>query len=199
MPLWIGITVAAFGALFIMKMLYLVSTGLAMPTTQGALFVPTHRLRIQAVADALPMAPGQIFVDLGCGDGRVLRTMNRRYGVFAQGVDINPLACLMGRLRSLGNRNVRIQRGDFWKFDVGHADAVFCYLFPDVMGRMARKLESQLRPGTPVVSCNFPIPGWTPTTILRPGSATHGDPIFVYRSERPAANRIWVESPSRRC
>jgi SAM-dependent methyltransferase len=89
MPLWIIIIAAAFGALFLLKMLYLVSTGLTMPITQGALFVPTHRHRIQAVADALPMTPGQVFVDLGCGDGRVLRAMSRRYGVFAQGVDIN--------------------------------------------------------------------------------------------------------------
>ena len=199
MPLWIGIIVAAFGALFLIKALYLVITGLAMPVTQGALFVPTHPLRVDAVADALPMKPGQVFVDLGCGDGRVLRTMSRRYGVSARGVDINALACFVGRLRSLGDRNVRIRRGDFWQYDVRDADAVFCYLFPDVLGRLARKLEFQLRPGTPVVSCNFPIPGWSPTTVLRPGSSMHGDPIYVYRIARPAEERIRLESPSSGC
>lgn len=199
MPLWIGIIVAAFGTLFLIKVLYLLSTGLAMPITRGALFVPTQRMRINAVADALPMEPGQVFVDLGCGDGRVLRTMSRRYGVFARGVDINPLACFVGRLQSLGNRNVRIRQGNFWQYDVRDADAVFCYLFPDVLGRLASKLESQLRPGTPVVSCNFPIPGWTPFTVIHPGSSTHGDPIYMYRIAKPPGERIRLESRSPGC
>ncbi len=70
---------------------------------------------------------------------------------------------------------------DFWKTCLGEADVVFCYLFPDVMNRVAQKLETELRPGARVVSCNFPLPGWQPLEVLRPDSSLHGDPIYLYR------------------
>ncbi|MBW1797423.1 MAG: class I SAM-dependent methyltransferase [Deltaproteobacteria bacterium] len=32
-------------------------------------------------------------MDIGCGDGRVLRAAARRYGVKAQGIPLSPLFC----------------------------------------------------------------------------------------------------------
>jgi len=190
MPAWIWAFLLFFSILFAAKLIYVVFTGWSMPVTRGALFVPTHRVRIDAVLDAVPMRPGDLFVDLGCGDGRVLRAVRKRYGVRARGIDVNPLACLAARLRNLGDRNVRIQRADFWKHDTGDADVVFCYLFPDVMDRLARKLERELAPGTRVVSCNFPLPGWPPSAVLHPESSEHGDPIYLYRSRPPASRDL---------
>jgi SAM-dependent methyltransferase len=181
MTVWIYAVLLVFALLFAAKLLFVVSAGFVMPATQGALFVPTPRVRIEAFLEAVPMGPGDLIVDLGCGDGRVLQAVRKRYGVRARGVDINPLACLAARLRNLGDRGVRIQRGNFWGLPTGDADVVFCYLFPDVMHRMARKLERELSPGARVVSCNFPLPGWTPEAVLHPDSAAYGDPIYLYR------------------
>jgi len=196
MPAWIWAILLFFSMLFAAKLIYVVCTGWSMPVTRGALFVPTHRIRIDAVLDAVPMQPGDLFLDLGCGDGRVLRAVRKRYGVGARGIDVNPLACLAARLRNLGDRRVWIQRSDFWEHHTGGADVVFCYLFPDVMDRMARKLEEELAPGTRVVSCNFPLPGWRPSAELHPDSFDHGDPIFLYRSGPPAPERPGSGDPA---
>jgi hypothetical protein len=64
---------------------------------------------------------------------------------------------------------------------MGDADVVFCYLFPDVMGRLAQKLLRELRPGTRVISCNFPLPGWRHRELLYPESSIHADPIYLYQ------------------
>lgn len=69
--------------------------------------------------------------------------------------------------------------------NLGKADVVFCYLFPDVMTNLAEKLAAELRPGTRVISCNFPFPGWNHTAVVRPDSFLHGDPIYLYRFPGP--------------
>ena len=119
-------------------------------------------------------------VDLGCGDGRVLRAACRRYGVRAVGYEVNPMAFLVARFLSYREKRIEVKLKNFWREDLGDARIVFCYLFPDVMKKLARKLEKELRPGARVVSCNFPVPGWQPTQILHPDAERHSDPIYVY-------------------
>ena len=69
---------------------------------------------------------------------------------------------------------------NFFKADLSRADIVSCYLFPDVMQDLARKLTHELKPGTTVISFNFNLPGLTPDQVLRPAGSLHSDPIYIY-------------------
>ena len=181
MTFWIWIIVALMGALFLVKMIYVISTSLVLPVTQGALYVSTSRVRIRSFLDAVPMKPGHLFVDLGCGDGRVLHHAVNRYGVRAVGYELNPMAYLNARLRCIGEKNIQVRWCNFWKADLSQADVVFCYLFPDIIERMAEKIRTGIRRGAMVVSCNFPIPGFIPHQVLRPDGSLHHDPIYIYK------------------
>jgi trans-aconitate methyltransferase len=178
---WIWISVIVAGALFGLKMAYVFCTALALPFTRGALYVSTSRVRISAFVEAVPMRPGQLLVDIGCGDGRVLRKARKRYGVSGIGYELNLLAYLKAKLLCLGLQDIKVKWSDFWTVDLSDADIVFCYLFPDVMKDLAAKLKSDLKPGAVVVSCNFDLPGFSPEKVLRPGNSLHNDPIYVYR------------------
>ena len=167
--------------LFICKVCYVLATAGALPMTQGALFTSTAEVRIRSFLDAVPMNDKELLVDLGCGDGRVLRAARRRYGVKTLGFEVNALAYCLARVLSFRTKGVRIRCKNFWSAHIRDADVVFCYLFPDVMKRLATKLEKELRSGARVASCNFSIPGWNPLAVIRPESACHGDPIYVYR------------------
>jgi len=169
------------GGLFVCKLFYVCATAGALPVTQGALFTSTASLRIESFLDAVPMNREELFVDLGCGDGRVLRETRRRYGVKAKGFEVNILAYCVARALSFRMKGVDIMWKDFWYVSLEDAGVVFCYLFPDVMKRLAAKLEAELRQGARVVSCNFSIPGWRPIATVCPESARHSDPIYVYR------------------
>ena len=177
----IWIFIFLLGLLFVFKMTYVLCTALILPVTKGALYVSTSRHRISAFIDAVPMRASQLLVDLGCGDGRVLREARKHYGVRAIGYELNLLAYLKSRSQCLGYQGIEIKRRNFWRADLSQADVVCCYLFPDVMKALAVKLRSELRSGTVVVSCNFPLPEFVPERILRPGHASHNDPIFIYR------------------
>jgi len=178
---WVVITFALIGGVLFIKLLYVIAIILTYRITQGAMFVPSAGIRVDTFLDAVPMNDKSLLVDIGCGDGRVLRAARRRYGVMALGFEVNPLAYLIARIRNLGSKGIQVSRKNFWKVDIGDADVVFCYLFPDVLERLVEKLERELRSGTLVISCNFPLPGWRPLKVLFPESSLHNDPIYLYR------------------
>ncbi len=181
MAAWIWIFIILAGGLFALKILYTLSIALVLPITQGALYVSTSRAKIANFINAVPMKPDQMLVDLGCGDGRVLREAQKRYGVHTVGYEINPLAYLKARLLSIGFKNIKIRRQDFWKADLSQADVVFCYLYPDVMKKLATKLAAGLKPGAIVVASHFAQPGLVPRKVLRLKSSWQNDPIYIYR------------------
>lgn len=178
------VALAAAGGLFLL-FAYTFCTVLVLPLTRGALFVPTSRVRVRAILDAVPMTENQLLVDLGCGDGRMLKEAELRYGVRGIGYEVNPFAYLKARLNCFGLQEVTIKMRNFWNVDLGEADVVFCYLFPDVLQDLAQKLVREAKPGALLVSCNFSLPGMTSERILHPSSSLHNDPIYIYRM--PAA------------
>lgn len=188
-PVSIWIFIGIIGSLFAAKAIYGLSIAVVLPITRGALYVSTARVRVAASLEAIDLKPGQLLVDLGCGDGRVLRSARRRCEVKAEGYELNPLAFCKARLLCWWSAGITIHLQNFWGADLSRADVVFCYLFPDVMHRLARKLGDELKPGATVVSCNFPLPGFTPQRILRPGSTLTNDPIFIYRIPAAALKR----------
>jgi trans-aconitate methyltransferase len=186
MNAWIWIFIIFAGGLFGLKVLYVISIAVVLPKTQGALFVSTSRRKITALLKAIPMQPGQVLLDLGCGDGRVLRQAHRRYGVMSIGYELNPLAYLKARMLCLGKDQIRVNRQNFFAADLSSANVVFCYLFPDVMPKLARKLKQNLKEGTIVISANFRLPGFRAYNILRLPDLLHNDPIYFYRIEKSA-------------
>ena len=181
MSTWVLIFLVIAGVMFGIKLAYVFFTSMVLPTTGGALYVSTSRVRISAFMDVVPMTAGQLLVDIGCGDGRVLRKVRKRYDVRVVGYELNLLAYLKAKVLCFGLQNTEVKWRDFWKADLSEADVVFCYLFPDVMKDLASKLRSELKPGAVVVSCNFDLPGFIPERILRPGNSLHNSPIYVYR------------------
>ena len=155
MAAWIWIFIILAGGLFGLKIVYILSTVLVLPITQGALYVSTSRAKIAAFIDAVPMRADQTLIDLGCGDGRVLREAQKRYGVHTIGYEINPMAYLKARIFSFGQNKIKIRRENFWEADLSDADVIFCYLYPDVMKKLAAKLAAGLKPGAVIVSSNF--------------------------------------------
>jgi predicted RNA methylase len=175
--LFLGVLVVAY----IFIIIFAILTGLSTFKTGGAMFATTHSSKIEKVLEVVTMKRGQVVYDLGCGDGRFLIAAFRKYKVKAIGFEINPWAYMLSRLKiKLWNTNVSVLFKDFWRSDLGSADFVFCYLFPDVMEKLREKLSQELKAGAKVISCNFEIPGWSPEKIISASHPVHNDPIFIY-------------------
>ena len=181
MPTWVVVIFTIIGGAAALKILHALAIVVVHPITQGAMYTSTGRVKIRKALDAVTMKRGELLVDIGCGDGRVLRAARKRYGVSCLGFEINPIAFAKARLLSMGKKGLEIRCRNFWKADLGKADIVSCYLFPDVMRRLGAKLGKELASGARVISFNFPIPGWKHEAVLRADSKLHNDPIYIYR------------------
>ncbi|MFA6318547.1 MAG: hypothetical protein WC943_14150 [Elusimicrobiota bacterium] len=151
-----------YGPLMAVVALFLVFFLLA--PVLGGPFVPTPHGQVQ---DAMRLArprPGEIFVDLGSGDGRLLLAAASA-GARAVGYEINPVLVLVSRLdlwwAGLSSR-AEVRMRSYWPADLSDADVIAVYGITYLMPRLATKLLREAKPGCRVVSVDFEFSGWTP-------------------------------------
>lgn len=96
----------------------------------GAPFLPSYRRQKRKILEPLfelaRSAPGNKFIDLGSGDGRVVMEFARR-GFDSWGVEFNPALVLWSRwqIKLAGFKNARIIKKNFWKIDLASFDIVY--------------------------------------------------------------------------
>lgn len=101
--------------------------------------------------------------DLGCGDGRIVIEAARSFGANGVGIDIVPERITESRAaaRKAGvEAMVEFIQADATRVDLSPATVVTVYLVPESMELLRPQLETQLRPGSRVISHGYPIPGW---------------------------------------
>jgi SAM-dependent methyltransferase len=138
------------------------------PIFSGLPWIPTHRPRIHKALQLAQLQPGELMVDLGAGDGRVLILAARKFGASALGIELSPTHCLIAwaraRFQGVSDR-VSIHMGDFYKHDLGKADVVYAYVTSNHAPRLRTYLEDQLSPGSRVVTISADLDGWEPSAF----------------------------------
>jgi hypothetical protein len=148
------------------------------PRWHGVRATPSRARWIRKALAQANVAPGELVVDLGAGDGRVLRIAAREFGARAVGYEVEPLHCAVAWLGALFGGvlgRVSIRNVDLHKADLSRADVVFLYLNPTFVADLRRPLQQQLTPGARIVSLDFPLEGWEPSQV------DIGYLIFTYR------------------
>lgn len=113
----------------------------------------------QAVAELLPAGTCHV-IDLGCGDGRLLKALARsRPDCEFVGIEHAPLTWLWARISTLGLPNCRVRHGDFWRQDLGVFDVAYAFLSPAPMARLWAKAGAEMRGDALLISNSFEIPG----------------------------------------
>ncbi|MEK7512682.1 MAG: methyltransferase domain-containing protein, partial [Patescibacteria group bacterium] len=144
-------------------------------------WVPARSRDLERILTLAKLVPGERFLDLGCGDGRVVRAAAAR-GARAVGIELSLPLFGVAALRTLGSGGAaRITFGDLFATDLGNADVIYCYGMPRPLAkRLAKKGIAEARVGTRVVSYAFPIAGLVPVAIDQPAGEI---PLFLYVME----------------
>jgi ubiquinone/menaquinone biosynthesis C-methylase UbiE len=123
-------------------------------------YVPTPKKIAEHMVALATLKGDERVVDLGAGDGAILITAKRLHpGVTATGVEISPVIWLLGKIRvALSRQKVRLLPGNAMNMNVRDADVIFLYALPKFLIKLQPKLDSELRPGTRVISHSFPFP-----------------------------------------
>ncbi|UCC41685.1 MAG: class I SAM-dependent methyltransferase [Candidatus Aminicenantes bacterium] len=126
-------------------------------------FVPTPMAVVEKMLQMANIDKNDVLYDLGCGDGRIVITAAERYGIRGVGIDIDPqrikeanAAAKMAGVENL----VKFRLQDVMTVDFSEATVLALYLLEESNELLRPLFERYLRPGTYVVSHNYPIPGW---------------------------------------
>jgi ubiquinone/menaquinone biosynthesis C-methylase UbiE len=145
--------------------------------------IPTPQAVVDKMLEASRIKAGDVVYDLGSGDGRIVITAAQKYGVRAVGVEIMPDLCTKARERIQSEglaEKVRIIEGSALRVDLSPADVITMFFMTDSNERLRPALERQLRPGTRVVSYQFPIRGWKARDTVHVKLGRSEYPIYVY-------------------
>jgi hypothetical protein len=143
----------------------------------GAPYVPTFRRALEEAFDFIKLGPGDVLIDLGSGDGKVVVLAARR-GASAIGYELSPFMWLIGAVRALFVPRARIRYGNFYRQKLSEATVVFAFLMPQNMERVRTYLSRQVIPqGKYFLSYTFPFKGLTPLKVIR---APQCGPVYIY-------------------
>ncbi|MGW4466363.1 class I SAM-dependent methyltransferase [Micromonospora sp. NPDC004704] len=144
----------------------------AVAALTGAPYLPTLTSHHRPVLALAALKPGQTLVDLGSGDGYLLRAAAAQ-GVRCIGYEINPLLWLVSRLVTWRYRHlVTVHLGNYWHARLPPVDVIYVFLIARMMPRLDAKLRAETTTPTTVVSLAFELPR---TPIARVG------PVMSYR------------------
>jgi precorrin-6B methylase 2 len=131
------------------------------------LFVPTPQEVVDRMLELAEVKTGDVLYDLGCGDGRIVVTAAKTYGVKAVGFDIDPQRIRESRenVRKNGVGDlVTIKQADIFQQDLRAASVVTLYLLPSLNVRLKPQL-ARLKPGSRIVSHAFDMKGAKPKKV----------------------------------
>jgi hypothetical protein len=160
------------------------------------IYVPTPQEVVDKMLEMAEIKEGDVVYDLGCGDGRIVVTAAKRYGVKAYGFDINPKR-IRESLDNVRKNNVghlvTIKQEDIFTLDLREANVVTLYLLPSLNVKLMPQLE-KLRPGSRILSHDFDMRGAKPVEKYRMNSSGdgNGDDDGEYYGEEQHTIYKWI-------
>jgi hypothetical protein len=139
------------------------------------IFVPTRESVADEMLQLASVTSKDVLFDLGSGDGRIVMLAAQKYGARGVGIEIDPkLVAVTREVAKEGEVEGRVTfiLGDLFEADISPATVVTIYLSPTVNVKLEPKLRKELRPGTRIVSHQFPIGTWAPDKTLRAEDGT---------------------------
>ena len=137
----------------------------AEPERTGGPYIPTPQVVVDAMLDLAKVGAKDFVIDLGSGDGRIVLTAAQKYRARGMGVDIDPELVKQSNAeaqkRGLAGR-VSFREQDVLQAQIGDATVVTLYLLPGMMQQLQAKFAKELKPGTRIVSHDFPFGDWKP-------------------------------------
>lgn len=144
-------------------------------------FVQTPLEVAKKMLELSELKAGEHLYDLGCGDGRLIILAAKDVGANSTGIDLREDLLERARIEILRlglSEKVKVIQGNFFEVDITPANVVTLYLTSSANERLRPKLEKELKVGCRVVSHDFKVPGWKPSSVY---DELLGHTIYKYR------------------
>ena len=128
-------------------------------------YVPSPQSVVTDMLKLAKVSSSDFVIDLGSGDGRIVLTAAKVFGARGFGVEIQDklvkLANEAAVKEGIADR-VKFITQDLFKTDISQATVLTMYLLPNTVNMLSDKLLTELRPGTRIISHDYPLGGWIP-------------------------------------
>jgi predicted RNA methylase len=145
---------------------------------------------VQHMLELAELKPGEVFFDLGAGDGRTVILAAKTFGARSVGVEMREDLAkrAMSVIHDNGlNDRVTIVNGDMFKVNLTAADVVYLYLTTSANEKVKPKLEAELKKGVRIVSHDYEIVGWKPSKVENfvenPSLGYPSHTIYLYKKQ----------------
>jgi precorrin-6B methylase 2 len=190
------------GRLSLIIALFLSSLSSAAEESLTVPFITTPEEVVHRMLQLAETRPGDLVVDLGSGDGRIVIAAAQKFGARGLGIEIDPALVAKSRdnaVRAGVAERVSFVRGDVLAADISAANVVTVYLLPGLINRLQPRFLERLEPGTRIVSHAFGMTGWKPdrseTLRIAKPHPGQGDESSLYLWIVPAEVRgVWQAS-----
>jgi precorrin-6B methylase 2 len=157
-------------------------------------YVPTPQEVVERMLELAGVKKGDVVYDLGSGDGRIVVTAAKKFGVRAVGFEIDPDLIKRSRenVRKAGvEKLAEIRQQDIRTVDLSGATVVTMYLLPEVNLMVRPNLWRQLKPGSRVVSHDFDMGDWKPvkTEEIKETGSGWGHTLYLWIIEKGDLSR----------
>jgi hypothetical protein len=168
----------AFGAvLLILSELWRVTAHHGVPSISSSWGVVDADIEAKALPD------NGLILDLGAGTGWALRRMWRSgqkgpHVGYEEALAPWLVATLWNRIMTMP---VKVKRADLFTAPLEDAAGIYLFLMPATLAKLSPELKRRTRPGTRIVSAEFPLPGWEPSRVLTAhGITSSAAKIYCY-------------------
>lgn len=174
----------AYVVLLICSLLYILWLGQSL--LFSAPFVPLPKEVVKQLINNVFLNDGDIFYDLGSGDGRVIRAVSRSYPkALCIGVEKALLPNVLSWFYSkrFFHSNIRFLRQDYNTVSLEKADVVFLYLWPGAMPGILEKIRQETPRNAKIICCRFPFPNTIPTDTQLISNGGKNYNLYTYHVE----------------
>ncbi len=155
-------------------------------------YLPTPIGIVERMLGLAEVGPSDVVYDLGCGDGRIVIQAAKKHGARGVGVELHPgrIAGARKRARKEGvEKQVTFLQQDAKTVDISPATVVTLYLTTSGNIKLRQILQSQLRPGTRIVSYGEDLGDWVPEkTVLIEDAKGNSGTLHLWRVASPATS-----------
>ena len=133
----------------------------------GAPPLLTPKKAVRKMLELAQITPDNLVYDLGSGDGRLVIMADQEFKAQAVGFELSPFLYFISQTKRFlaGAKKTKILFRDFYRQDLSQANIICCFLTPKTMPRLQKKLKSNAKPGTKLVSYAFEAKRWKPEKI----------------------------------
>jgi SAM-dependent methyltransferase len=152
-----------FSLLIVFSLLHFLLTGNTPP-----LITPTNTR--EKLLEIMDLNESSIFYDLGCGNGRFLIYLSKRFPKTEfVGIENSVIFYVISKIKVFvsGRKNVEIKFGNFLNKDISEATHLYMWIFVRDMDKLLEKFSKELKNGSKVYSLGFTFTDKEPTEVLR--------------------------------